>query len=212
MWVSAEEDFLICKLMSNTAMTFTADLHLPSKAEKVFNPRQDVVAVVDQQNIRYQNGIQLISRGFTKDVDIPATATAALRILSDAKAQPFTLSPDRPVYLVLALSSNFKQKQPAEYVMRQVEKPRQIKCRRTHGETPFQRAHPTENLITMVDSRRMQPTYADLPLAYYVVASAMCGRLCGYRSETIRRLHFGFDNSYFVVNFARNNPNNRISE
>ena len=122
------------------------------------------------------------------------------------------ISPGKPVYLVLALSSNFKQKQPAEYVMHQVEKPRQIKCRRTHGETPFQRAHPTENLITMVDSRRMQPTYADLPLAYYVVASAMCGRLCGYRSETIRRLHFGFDNSYFVVNFARNNPNNSISE
>ncbi len=121
MWVSAEEDFLICKLMSNTAMTFTADLHLPSKAEKVFDPRQDVVAVVDQLNIRYQNGIQRISRGFTKDVDIPATATAALRILSDAKAQPFTLSPDKPVYLALALSSNFKQKQPAEYVMRQVE-------------------------------------------------------------------------------------------
>ena len=122
------------------------------------------------------------------------------------------ISPDKPVYLVLALSSNFKQKQPAEYVMRQVEKPRQIKCRRTHGETPFQRAYPAENLITMVDSRRIQPIYANLPLAYYVAASAMCGRLCGNRSETIRRLHFGFDNSYFVVNFARNNPNNRISE
>ena len=122
------------------------------------------------------------------------------------------ISPDKPVYLVLALSSNCKQKQPAEYVMRQVEKPRQIKCRRTHGETPFQRAYPAGNLITMVDSRRIQPIYADLPLAYYVAASAKCVRLCSNRSETIRRLHFGFDNSYFVVNFARNNPNNRISE
>ena len=122
------------------------------------------------------------------------------------------ISPDKPVYLVLALSSNFKQKQPAEYVMRQVEKPWQIKCRRSHGKTPFQRAYPAENIITMVDSRRIQPIYADLPLAYYVAASAMCGRLCGNRSETIRRLHFGFDNSHFVVNFARNNPNNRISE
>ena len=122
------------------------------------------------------------------------------------------ISPDKPVYLVLALSSNFKQKQPAEYVMRQVEKPRQIKCRRTHGETPFQRAHPTENLITMADSRRIQPTYANLPLAHHEFATAThCGH-CGNRSETIRRLHFGFDNSYFVVNFARNNPNNRISE
>lgn len=107
-YVSAVRDWMVLEidLKGDGELVGTVDLELPGDLEFVNNPPADVIfpSEADKGN---KDGIFYISRGFSKNVDIPTKAACAFSIL-DKESNNFLLKQGEPVIVVVGFSSNFK--------------------------------------------------------------------------------------------------------
>ncbi len=94
-WVAATKNMLVVQLSAHGASAQTTVTLSPAEG-----PDSDEETGDD-------DGVRWAVRKFTRDVDIPVEAAAAMK-LSGAKRSTFTLAPGKPVTIVVAMASMFK--------------------------------------------------------------------------------------------------------
>ncbi len=108
-YVAATEDMLVVEIgtKGNKSLEGTVSLSLPGENEILNEPPLERVFPDITENEVTTGGIHYLSRAFEDSVDIPSKAAMALHVegLRDGR---FILTPENPVRLVCAFSSNFK--------------------------------------------------------------------------------------------------------
>lgn len=120
-FVSAQNDCLILHLQNKGIRPINGeiDLLLPNKDQFKNNPPTEMLFPAVTKKKHGTNGTTLISRGFDTLVDIPTKAAAAGKILG--RQQPvFNLKVGDSLTYVCALSSNFKNRDCAQAVLKTV--------------------------------------------------------------------------------------------
>lgn len=121
-YVNAIEDLLLIelKLQGGGSMTGSIGLSLPEEGKEIVNrpPLERVFPTVTSLQ-KPANNIEVLERGFVEDVDIPTRAAIALRML-DQQDCSFELKSGKPVYIVCAVSSDFKTPDCVEAVTSKV--------------------------------------------------------------------------------------------
>lgn len=109
-YVNAVEDLLLIelKLQGGGTMKGSLGLSLPEEGKEIVNrpPLERVFPTVTSLQKPSANTI-VLERGFVEDVDIPTRAAIALRVLDQADCS-FELQSGKPIYIVCAVSSDFK--------------------------------------------------------------------------------------------------------
>ena len=121
-YVSAAEDLMVVQIdmIGKGKLEGTIDLELPGEQELIDNPPFDVIFPTITDKGESSNGVFYISRAFEEDVDIPTKAVAAYKIM-DNPAKTFIISEAKPVLIVMAFSSNFKNDAPLQSVIRKLD-------------------------------------------------------------------------------------------
>lgn len=71
------------------------------------NPPFDVIFKDDRTEGRNEEGVHWIARGFSENVDIPARASIATKVVG-SQSNSFTLKPRERTFIVCAFSSDYK--------------------------------------------------------------------------------------------------------
>lgn len=114
-YVAATDDLLVVKLQSNRNVECSVRLLLPQQSEKM--PHTDVQPSFSatESSGMDSRGNQTITRAFDRDVDMPTSVAAALRIDGRVTDGVVELRAGRPCYLICALTSNFKSDNPLQW-------------------------------------------------------------------------------------------------
>jgi alpha-L-fucosidase 2 len=108
-WVAATDNLLVIELSTSVG---NADMQIQ------FFPAKGGGTESHQGS---EGALYWAHRKFVEDVDIPTESAAAMKVMG-AEESTFTLSPDGPVTLVIAMTSGFKHDDPLAYVKNRLAK------------------------------------------------------------------------------------------
>jgi alpha-L-fucosidase 2 len=149
-WVSATDNLIFIKLKAiGKAVTVSIGLTAP----------ENNMAKTDTGK---SGDTDWLTRAFRDSVDIPTTAAVALKVLNSSQ-RVLVVNPGKPLTIVLAIGSNFKQADPLGYVLNRIKKIDEnslIKIEQQHDN--WWKEYWGKSSITVQDSVLMKAYYQGL--------------------------------------------------